>query len=232
VTTFAAQLERDLRDSPARPLVTAYDAGARIELSVASYANWVDKTASLLVEELELERGDRLLLDLPMHWLGPVLMGAAWRAGLQLVWEGTAQAVVCGPGSLPTWEDRTADLVVLATALDPLGQRFADGVPTGVHDLGVEVWSQPDVFLAVDPPGDDDLALPGLTQSELWSAAAAGDLLEPGGRLLTGRNPASADGYAGFTQTFAHRGSLVLAHGTDAELATIASEERTTAHWA
>ena len=49
--------------------MTFYDdaTGERVELSVATYANWVAKTSSLLVEELDLERGMRLLLDLPAH---------------------------------------------------------------------------------------------------------------------------------------------------------------------
>ena len=69
-----------LRADAGRPLVTFYDdaTGERVELSVATYANWVAKTASLLVEELDLTRGDRIRLDLPTHWLGPVFLGAAW----------------------------------------------------------------------------------------------------------------------------------------------------------
>ena len=59
--------------------MTFYDhaSGERSELSVTTYANWVAKAASLLVEEHDLERGDALCLDLPAHWLGPVFLGAA-----------------------------------------------------------------------------------------------------------------------------------------------------------
>ena len=230
VTTFGDLLDRELRAAPARPLVTAYDAGARTELSVTTYANWVAKTASLLVDELDLQRGDRLLLDLATHWLGPVLLGAAWRAGLQVVWEGETDAVVCGPHSLPAWADRATDLVVVATALDPLGRRFADGVPTGVHDLGVEVWSQPDAFVPWDPPDDDDAALPGLTQAALWRDAAAGTLVTEGGRLLTDRNPASGEGWRGFAEALARGGSVVLA-GAGSDLEAVAASERVTDRW-
>ena len=82
--------------------MTFYDfaTGERVELSVATYANWVAKTASLLVEEADLERGQRLLVDLPAHWLTPVFLGAAWTVGLEVVWDesaGAADGFVTGP---------------------------------------------------------------------------------------------------------------------------------------
>ena len=103
MTTFRDLLAARLRSRPGDPLVTFYDdaTGERTELSVATYANWVAKTASLLVDELGLDRGDRLLVDLPAHWLGPVFLGAAWSAGLEVVWAGPAEAVVCGPAAPP-----------------------------------------------------------------------------------------------------------------------------------
>ena len=63
----------------------------------------------------------------------------------------TADAVVCGPDGLDRWAERAADVPVLACALHPLGVRFAEPLPAGVHDFGVEVWSQPDAFVAVRP---------------------------------------------------------------------------------
>ncbi len=87
-----------------RPLVTFYDdaTGERVELSVTTYANWVAKTAALVQDELDLERGAEVLLDLPTHWLGAVWLGAAWSLGL-VVTDDPARAdevdlVVCGPG--------------------------------------------------------------------------------------------------------------------------------------
>lgn len=231
MTTFGDLLDRWLRETPARPLVTSYDGDARTELSVATYGNWVAKAASLLVDELDLGRGDRLRLDLPTHWLGPVLLGAAWRAGLQVVWDGEAEAVACGPASVASWAERTTDLVVLASAVDPLGRRFAEGVPSGVHDLGAEIWGQPDAFVAWDPPRDADPALPGQTHDQLWASAAAGELVDRGGRLLTTRNPASPEGWRGFAEPFARGGSVVLAGGTAEELAALTLTERVTDRW-
>src|SRR3954452_11141926 len=92
--TFPGALSALLRRAPARPLVTFYDdaTGERVELSVATYANWVAKTAGLLQDELGVDRGGVVLVDLPTHWLGPVWLGAAWRLGVA----GTPGA---GPGA-------------------------------------------------------------------------------------------------------------------------------------
>jgi uncharacterized protein (TIGR03089 family) len=234
VTTFAHVLTDLLRTEPGRPLVTYYDhaTGERVELSVTTYANWVAKAASLLVEEYDLERGQGLHVDLPTHWLGPVFLGAAWTVGLVVTTPEAADAVVCGPDGLDAWAGRAGDLPVLACSLLPMGVRFADPLPEGVHDVGVEVWSQPDAFAAWDPPGDDDPALPGVTHGELWSTAAAGSLLSDGGRLLTEANPASPPGIATFVEPLARGGSLVLvSHADPARLEATYDAERATARF-
>jgi uncharacterized protein (TIGR03089 family) len=221
-TTFAEILEAERRRDAGRPLVTWYDetTGERVELSVATYANWVAKTASLLVEEHELGRGDVLRVDLPLHWLTTVFLGAAWAAGLVVTLDGDApDAVVTGPVGVDRWAPRAHDLPVLACSLLPMGVRFADPLPAGVHDVGIEVWSQPDSFLAYDPPTADDPAVSGggsaTTHRELWSAAAAGSLLTDGGRLMVAANPASPPELATLTEPLARRGSVVLVVGPD-----------------
>src|SRR5687767_11353023 len=103
-TTFAGLLAGQLRRNGSRPLVTFYDdaTGERVELSVATYANWVAKTSSLLQDELGLERGDTVLVDLPAHWLTPVWLGACWSNGLAVTADRDALSalVVCGPQGL------------------------------------------------------------------------------------------------------------------------------------
>jgi uncharacterized protein (TIGR03089 family) len=223
VTTFDAVLTRVLRDDPGQPLVTFYDdvTGERVELSRVTYANWVAKAASLLVDEHGLEKGDALRIDLPPHWLGPVFLGAAWTAGLVVSDTDEPAAVVCGPDGVARWAQRAAHLPVLACSLRPLGVRFPDPLPAGVHDVGVEIWSQPDAFAPFDPPADADpaydLGAERRTQAEVWSAAAAGDLLTDGGRLLTVANPTSPSGVATFTEPLARSGSLVLVAQADRE---------------
>jgi uncharacterized protein (TIGR03089 family) len=234
MTTFPEVLSGLLARDPGRPLVTFYDdaTGERTELSVTTYANWVAKVSSLLADELDVEHGGRLLVDLPPHWLGTVVLGAAWSCGLEVVWDGDADAVVTGPEGLSRWADLAHDVPVVASALLPLAGRFADGVPDGVHDLGVEVWSQPDAYVAWPGPSDDDPAVDGTTQQELWSAAAAGSHLADGGRLLSETNPASPSGLVSLTEPLARSGSLVLvAHASAERCARIAADERVTSRF-
>ena len=247
--TFAERLADQLRRDPGRPLLTWYDerTGERVELSVTTYANWVAKAASLLVDEHDLERGDLLLVDLPAHWLGPVFLGAAWTAGLTVAFPASRPpslpssgpdpaAVVCGPDALATWAPRAADLPVLACSLRPMGVRFAEPLPAHVHDVGVEVWGQPDAFLTLDPPGGDDPAVllteGPVTQDELFgSSVAAGSLSAStgGDRLLSAANPASPPGLAALARPLVTSGSLVLVAGADAaRLDAIAEAERVT----
>jgi len=239
MTTFAGILAGRLRADPGRPLITFYDGetGERTELSVATYANWVAKTASLLVEECDLSRGDRLLVDLPPHWLAPVFLGAAWTAGLTVVFDeesGAADAMVCGPEGVARWAAASAGRPVIASALLPLGVRFTSQLPAGVLDFGVEVWGQPDSFVPWDPPTADDPAVPGTSQEDLVRAATAGSLPEGwgftgGGRLLTETGPASPSGLASFMEPLARDGSIVLVVRTDADLleATYTAERAT-----
>ena len=239
MTVFADVLARQLRADSSRPLVTFYDdaTGERVELSVTTYANWVAKTASLLVEEHGLERGQSLHVDLPPHWLGPVFLGAAWSAGLVVVGpEEAPDAVVCGPDGLARWTAHAADIPVLACSLLPLGVRFAEPLPPDVHDVGVDVWSQPDSFTPWDPPTANDPATGasygGATQGETWATAAAGSLLTDGGRLLTEANPASPPGLATFTEPLARGGSLVLVvHAGPGRLDAVSTAEHVTARF-
>ncbi|UUZ58100.1 hypothetical protein [Nocardioides sp. B-3] len=92
--------------------------------------------------------------------------------------------------------------------------RFAEPVPPGVHDVGIEIWTQPDAFSPWDPPTADDLAFDvdgvRLTQGALMQAAAAGSVLTDGGRLFSVTNPASPPGIVTVTEPLALSGSLVL----------------------
>jgi uncharacterized protein (TIGR03089 family) len=216
VTTFSDLLARRIGEDPGRPLVTYYDleTGERAELSVTTYANWVAKTASLLAEEHGLERGATLRIDLPTHWLGPVFLGAAWLLGVAVTVRDEPDAVVTGPDEVESWAPYADRIPVLACALLPMGVRFPSPLPDGVHDVGVEVWSQPDDYAPFDPPDGTDAATQGvtggLTHDELWSQAAAGSSLPDGGRLLAVANPASPSGLAAFVEPFARSGSVVL----------------------
>lgn len=234
MTTFADVLSQRLRGAAGQPLVTAYDeaTGERTELSVTTYANWVAKTSSFLVEEMDLVRGDRLRIDLPAHWLGPVFLGAAWLAGLVTTEGDDADAVVCGPTTVQAWAGSIDPSRVVACSLLPMAVRFASAVPARVRDFGIEVWSQPDAFVPWDPPAADDLATDLLTHEQVWRQAAAGSLLSDGGRLLSEANPTSPSGLATFTEPLVTQGSLVLVtHAVPARLDAIFDTEQCTARF-
>lgn len=219
--TFPDLLAALLRDNASRPLVTAYDdeTGERTELSVSTYANWVAKTANLLVEELMLDPGDTLLLDLPPHWLGTVFLGAAWCAGVAVTTsaEEDVAAVVCGP------EDPAAHLgrgaAVVACSLLPFAVRCADPLPEGVLDHGLLWPGQSDVFAAVDPAEPATVAWrPGdLSQGELLDRAVdrARRSAHARQRLLTDADPCTDAGVPAFLAPLLSGGSLVLVRHPD-----------------
>ena len=203
-TTFPATVASALREDAARPLVTFYDdaTGERIELSVTTYANWVAKTASLLQDELDVERGARVLVDLPTHWLGAVWLGACWTIGAAITTdvgeEPTVDLVVCGPDAPRRYAVQAPGTAVVALSLRPLGGRFTEPLPEGVLDYGAVVLAQPDAFVAYDPVAADDAAWErgggALSQRDLLREAAERPLLERHGRLLTDLNPCSPEG--------------------------------------
>ena len=237
--TFPDLLADQVRRAGARPLVTFYDdaTGERVELSVVTYANWVAKTAGLIQDELELSRGDTVLVDLPTHWLGPVLLGAAWSLGLTVTDDAGAadgaDLVVCGPATVT--EHAAAGRPVLATALLPMGARFGTALPAGAVDYGVVVWSQPDSFWPDDRPSSGDVAWSdagaALTQEELLARAAGSALSDFGTRLLTDENPCSAEGLLALVAPLVAGGGTVWVANPDPEgWERRAEAERATRH--
>jgi uncharacterized protein (TIGR03089 family) len=174
-------LADEVRRDGSRPLVTFYDdaSGERVELSVVTFANWVAKTAGLLQDELLLDRGARALVDLPVHWLGPVWLTALWSTGAAATDDptclGEVDLVVCGPDQVERYA--RAGVPVVALSLLPMAGRFRSPLPPSVVDFAEVVWGQPDIFAPADPPEPDDLAWfdadGSQTQRELLSSAAA-----------------------------------------------------------
>ena len=83
---FTRSLAQRVARRGAQPLLTYYSAadGARTELSAVTFANWVDKTANLIVD-LGHEDGDPIDVALaeahPAHWVTLVWIAAAWQRG-------------------------------------------------------------------------------------------------------------------------------------------------------
>jgi uncharacterized protein (TIGR03089 family) len=172
-TTPDELLRAELARDAARPLLTYYDdaTGERIELSVATFANWVAKTAGLLQDGLSAEPGDRVALQLPAHWQALVWASACWAVGAAVgVDKAESPAVaVAGP---QTVEDADAPEVV-ALSLRPLGGPFTTPLPAGVLDYAIEVPVYPDHFVALSTPRPADPGLGDETLAALVSATRA-----------------------------------------------------------
>ena len=199
-----------LRGDPSRPAVTWVDppSGARVELSVATLANWVAKTGGLLQDGLEVTAGDRVRLSMPSHWLTVTWALACWTVGA--VVEPADHAG--GPADpAPQVEVFADDVPPRTTArgvvvgLGPFGgpARPLSGVavPAGTVDAGAEVLGYPDRLVTYDPPDGDSPALASgphlLDQRSLLdhaSQAVSRHGLPPGGRLLAAAPPATLAG--------------------------------------
>jgi uncharacterized protein (TIGR03089 family) len=148
-----------LASDPAGPLVTFYDdaSGERVELSAATLANWVAKTANLLQDDVGLLPGDRVAVLLPAHWQAAAVLLGAWSAG--------AVVTVDVTGAVAAFTDarRAAAAAavpeVFALSLASLGRGFDAGLPPGARDYVVEVRAHGDRFAPRSPVPDDAPAL-------------------------------------------------------------------------
>ncbi|MFF2509180.1 TIGR03089 family protein [Streptomyces sp. NPDC058067] len=224
--TPADLLRSALAADPGRPLVTFYDdaTGERVELSVATFANWVAKTANLLQGDLAAQPGDRLALLLPAHWQTAVWLLACASVGVVADVGGdpaAADLVVSGPDSLDAARACSGERVALA--LRPLGGRFPQP-PEGFADYAVEVPGQGDRFAPFAPvdPEEPALVVAGaeLTGAEVVEKARADatdlGLTGPGSRLLSGLPYDTWRGLsAGLYAPLATGGSVVLCRHLD-----------------
>jgi len=171
-------LHRAARSRGSAPLLTWYGAdGARTELSVRSFTNWVDKTANLL---LDLDLDDLVVAGLvsrehPGHWMSLIWPLATWQAGGSYVLDGPGTVAVIGPESPAA----VPGAVTFACSLHPLGLGLRD-LPSGVLDFTSEALARPDapIIMPVEP---DAIAWAGddrpLTHAQLDIAPQAGRVL-------------------------------------------------------
>jgi len=229
--TFRTLLDTALRHQPGRPLITAYDeaTGARTELSVTTYANWVAKTANLLTDEYLLDEGEVIRLALPVHWLGPVFVGAALLAGLGTTTDAgrsvalsvSGPAGVENPGSTPT----------LACSMTPFATPLGSNLPAGADDYG-KLWpGQSDVYAGAAPRPDTPATLVNgefVSQAELIATAARHSAA--GARILTDANLTEPFHQPLLLGALVAGGSVVsVAAPRDADWATRYAAERPTA---
>ncbi|MER6349905.1 TIGR03089 family protein [Streptomyces sp. NPDC001595] len=225
--TPADLLRSALAADPARPLVTFYDdaTGERVELSVATFANWVAKTSNLLQDELSAAPGDRVALLLPAHWQTAVWLLACSSVGVIADVEGDparADHVVAGPGRFEAGLACGGDRYALSLA--PLGRRFVPSPPAGYADYAVDVPTHGDRFVPYAPVDPEAPAL--IVAGAEYTGAeivdlARGDapglgLTGPGSRILSALPYDTWEGLsAGLYAALASGGSVVLCRNLD-----------------
>lgn len=241
---------------PGVPWVTYYqpDSGARVELSRATFDNWVAKAAGLLADECDVEAGSTVLLDLEPHWLLPVWAWASWSLGAKVTLPDTDGEKEQNPVDVwitddpshadPTHADpsyRSGSATVVLSSRHPLGlpasqpaaqsttQPGSAPYPSGVVDALADIRAYPDVRADPIPPADQPLIMEGL--QELAVGPDLTELLQstPVQRagLLRSR-PTDARALAGALLGPAfHSGSLVIVDGgTGADVERIRAQER------
>lgn len=153
-------LFRPLLRHPARPLITHYDdaLGSRVELSVASLANWAAKTANWLRDEHDVEPGTPVAVRLPAHWQTAGVLLGAWWCGARVTDEPKGAEVAFVPPGV----DADGAGTVAVVALDPLGRGLPEQPADGVDYLN-EIRVYGDTF-------DPWQAVPGATPALLESS--------------------------------------------------------------
>jgi uncharacterized protein (TIGR03089 family) len=239
----------------ARPLVTFYDdaTGERVELSVATFDNWVAKTGNLLQDGLAVEPGERAAVALPVHWQALVVVMACWAVGAVVVPAAPdaevaepVDVVFAGPQALGPATMAAAREVVGLSLLPlgrPLDASVTEGLP-GVVDYAAEVPGHGDRFVAYAPPTDAGPALvaggPARAASTVLShadiVAGAGELAaasgwSTGARLMVVRDALDLETLlATAVVPLALDGSVVICRNADpALLARRRTAERVTA---
>ncbi len=218
--TPADLLAARVRVNPAQPLLTFYDdaTGERVELSAATTANWVAKTANLLQDGLGVSPGDPVAVLLPLHWQAAVVLFACWSVGAVVTVDpdDTDVVVAAADGDLEALVAAARDVVGLS--LRPLGAPLPTPVP-GVTDFAREVLSYPDAFAPYVPVDDDTPAL--RVGAAQWSARSlVADATRAGGaapRVLTVRPYDEPEAITvGLLAPLAAGGSVVLCRHPDA----------------
>ena len=222
--TVTDRLLGPLLRQPSRPLITHYDEayGSRIELSVATMANWAAKTANWLREECDVLPGTDVAVVLPAHWQTVGVLLGAWWCGARVTddVEGAAVSFV-PPGVAGT----------AVVALDPLGRGLPEPAPNG-YDFIADAHSSGDDFKPDPIPGTAKAFLDSTVDE---TVAAAHDRatslgITPGARVLSTMAWTYPDGLlSGLLAVLAAGASLVQTAPIDpTKLAERRRTERTT----
>lgn len=192
----------------ASPALTVYGED-RIELSGKVLANHVAKIAHFLVDEIGLEPGNRVVLDLPVHWKTIAWGLAALTAGGNLV-VGRAKIADAEPGTVvvtanPRGIERDPDDAVVALALGSLAMSWAGDLESDVYDGVADVMSFPDALM---------FSGLGEGSNAFFYSRAVGDI--PAGRIAL-HKPSVIESLCVAYTAFSRGDSLVITSGSTAE---------------
>ncbi|MBD8043127.1 TIGR03089 family protein [Arthrobacter sp. Sa2BUA2] len=225
VPSILSTLRTEQATSPA--LIWYGPDGERVELSGRVLDNWVAKTSNFAIEELDVEPGTTVQLDMPVHWKSLVWALAAWQTGCLLSLSAAAQAGVRVTAAEP--QATAPGELVVAVALPALAMAWPGSLPAGAVDYTAEVRSFADVYTGPAAPagaGDALAAGPGGTAvpfSDLMAPAAGGPqvLLAPAEAGLTKVLGAALD-------TWSTGGTVILSgDGVEVPARTLAAERVT-----
>ncbi|WP_326551519.1 TIGR03089 family protein [Micromonospora sp. NBC_01813] len=191
---LAGLLAVTITADPTRPLLTWYDdaSGDRTELSGATLANWVAKTANLVVDGAGAAAGDHAEVILPPHWQTAAVLLGCWSAGLAV----RATGLAAETGQAETGPSEPAAEVQFATtdtqpAADrrPAGERYLLGLAPMAMPARDVAPGWVDYITEVRGHGDHFTPYPAVDPQDAQLAARAvrrgADLgIPPGARVL------------------------------------------------
>lgn len=149
---------------PASPRLTVYNesTGARLDFSAITLDNWASKVGNMLLEELDLEEGSLITIDLPVSWQAAMIMLGALATGVEVSFDDPeADAIFTSLDRFSQYEGHSDVLIV---SEDPFGRGVVESggeLPNGAIDFGPTVRFYGDQFF------QPTRALPELISSEL-----------------------------------------------------------------
>ena len=143
------------------PALIWRDGAERVELSGRVLVNWIEKTAGLLVDELDVESGALVTVSPRCHWRLVVLGLAALRVGASVRFSRTSHDDAAVHAELEAHLDTDVPAEhILAVATPALAFSCENPVQDPAVDFCAEVRSFPDVYIGMEEPQDTDDALP------------------------------------------------------------------------
>lgn len=134
---------------PAAPRLTVYNesTGARLDFSAITLDNWASKVGNMLLEELDLEEGSLITIDLPVSWQAAMIMLGALATSVEVSFDDPeADAIFT---SLDRFSHYKGHSDVLIVSEDPFGRGVVEGggeLPNGAIDFGPTVRFYGDQF--------------------------------------------------------------------------------------